>query len=58
MLWVLVMFCAMCVWAMLSLMGSERSRRISELPNELRHEAKNVKNNQPAPPPAPAKPTR
>jgi hypothetical protein len=57
MLWVLVIFCATCVWATLSLMGSERSRRISELPNELRREAKNAKNNQPAPPP-PAKPTR
>jgi hypothetical protein len=48
MLWILAIFCAMCVWAMLSLMGSERSRRMSELPNQVRREAKNAKSNEPA----------
>lgn len=42
-LWILLFGCAMCVWTTLSLMGSERTRRMNEIVTEARREAKNAK---------------
>jgi hypothetical protein len=43
MLWILVIGCGLCVWTTLSLMGSERSRRMGEIVHEVRREARSAK---------------